>query len=304
MELMEGARFCNQCQKPVIDFIDFTENQILDYFLKNPAPVCGRVKNLKKGFNFEYLDSKPIKNLKFTPVAATLLTLTTLTVNAEKKIELSSKLFQTQTTQKILQPQTLTDSILISGIIKDFTGAPIENAEIDFDEMKTFSDKSGFFKFVIPPVLNKPAILKFSYGNLIREVRNYNPVMGSTRFDVVLYQRHGHSRISMGIMMPEYHLPDSLSKLSIKFTDKLDSKTKVFLEKLAFSMKDHPELNIILTSYYKTNKTKATKFIDNVKNFLVMEMGISPERILLNKAELQKQNRSELTIEFTLAAIL
>jgi len=296
MRLMDESRFCEHCQKKVIDFTGYTEVQILDHFIKNPRPVCGRISNFQKDLNF---DLKSTKNLRLNPIAATLLTLTTLTVNAENKLEILKPPFQVDAFKKSLQPQPIIDSILISGYVKNEAGLPIENAEITFNELKSISDKSGFFRFVISSDLNKPALLQFSYGNLIREVRNYHPAMGSTIFNVTLYEHHDVIRHTMGMMLPSYNiLPDSLSKLSLRFIDHIDSKTKLFLNDLASSMKSQPGLKIALMPYCKTNTSKADKFTRLVKVFLVEQTGISEERILLNKAILQKQNKSQLIIDF------
>jgi len=296
MEPTEQGRFCNKCQKNVVNFVDLTNQQILNYFLEHPFPVCGRMLNSQRDYNFENSKSKINRNL--SPVAATLLTLATITAEASHPPHLPVNMLQEQLPGNKQAPDVAADAVSITGTVKNEHGNPIENAEIIFNQHTILSDKNGNFHFTLLTEFNKPGIIQFSYGNLIREVRSYHPVMGSTSFDVILYERHRPEPVTMGIAQPAIHLPDSLSKFSFQSSNKLDIKTKSLLADLAIFMKDNPFQKIILRSYYNTTKQKADKLSRLIKNFLELEEGIAPERVQLANPQLRKQNTSEVIIEF------
>jgi hypothetical protein len=296
----EEGRFCNNCQKPVINFVELTDQQLLEYFLEHPYPVCGRMLTTQRDHQFVHSTAKTNRSL--SPVAATLLTLTTITTEAVHSAPLRVTRPQIQQPHIKQSPAIPPDSVLISGTIKDKHGAPIENVEIIFDQYKILSDINGSFQFTLPSELIKAALIQFSYPNLVREVRNYHPLMGSTSFNVTLFEPNRHAPIIMGLMQPGFHLPvplpDSLSTLSFQSSNKLDLKTKNLLVNLATFMKENPTQRITLRSYYHTSKQKAVKLSNLIKDFLESEEGINLDRIQIAKPELEKQIKAEVVIDF------
>jgi hypothetical protein len=298
MEPTEEGRFCNKCQKPVTNFVDLSDQQILQYFLDHPYPVCGRMLTTQR--DQQFVHSTPTINRNLSPVTATLLTLATITTEVAHSAPLRANRPQVQQPHFRQSPAILADSLLISGTIKDKHGAPIENAEIIFDQYKFLSDKNGSFQFSLPSEFNKTAVIQFSYPKLVREVRSYHPVMGSTRYDVILSEPYMPEYIIMGGIQTSFHLPlpDSLSTLSFQSTNKLDTKTRGLLGNLATLMKDNPNERITLRSYYKSSKQKAIKLSNLIKNFIVDKEGINTERIQIANPVLQKLEISEVVIEF------
>jgi hypothetical protein len=297
MEPTEEGRFCNKCQNPVINFVGLSDQQILQYFLEHPYPVCGRMRTTQR--DHQFVHSTPKINRNLSPVTATLLTLATITTEAAQPAPIVNKLEIQQ--PHIKQSSAIpADSVLISGTVKDKHGAPIENAEIIFDQYKLLSDKNGSFQFTLPSAFNKTAVIQFSYPKLVREVRSYHPVMGSTTYEVVLSEPYmPEPTYSMGIAIPSFRLPDSLSTLSFQSSNKLDTKTRGFLGNLATFIKDNPRQKFIIRSYYKTSKQKAVRLSNLIKRVLEIEEGINPERIQIANPELQKLKKSEVVIDFT-----
>src|SRR5262245_11001367 len=80
MEATQQGRFCNKCEKPVVDFTGFTDQQVLHYFMANPHPVCGRLHQSQRDHTFAEI--APKTNRRLAPVAATLLTLTAIATEA------------------------------------------------------------------------------------------------------------------------------------------------------------------------------------------------------------------------------
>jgi len=195
---------------------------------------------------------------------------------------------------------TLSDSVTISGTVKDEHGAPIENAEIIFGDMKLLSDKNGYFQFPLKTAINKPAVIKFSYSKLEPQVRSYHPVMGSTSYDVVLYT--GYMPMIMGgLINTRYHvnLPDTISTLTFQHSNKLDKPTKEFLTTVATLMKNNPDLALTLQSHYKTNPKKAANLTKQVVNYLADSEGISEDRFRLPRPQHKKDLTPEVSIDFS-----
>jgi hypothetical protein len=298
MEPTEAGRFCNKCQKPVINFVDLSDQQILQYFLENPFPVCGRMLTTQRDQHFIHTTQKINRHL--FPVTATLLTLATITTEAAPPAPLIINRPPVQQPHIKQTPAIPADSLLISGTVKDKHGAPIENAEIIFDQYKLLSDKNGSFQFALPAGFNKTAVIQFSYPKLVREVRSYHPLMRSTSYDIVLSEPYMPEPITSGIMLPGFHmpLPDSLSTFSFQSSNKLDTKTKALLTNLANFIKDNPLQKFIIRSNYNTSKQKAVKLSNLIKNFIVDEQGVNPERIQIANPELQKLKKAEVVIDF------
>src|SRR5689334_10254205 len=111
MEPTEQARYCNSCKKQVIDFTGFTDQQIRQYFLNNPIPVCGRM--LTSQTDHIYKDPSPKIKRNLAPVAASLLTLAAITSEAAPLTPLKANIVQAQLPGITATPLP-TDSIVIS----------------------------------------------------------------------------------------------------------------------------------------------------------------------------------------------
>ncbi len=300
MEPTEAGRFCNKCQKPVINFVDLSDQQILQYFLEHPYPVCGRMLTTQRDHHFVH--TTPTINRNLSPVTATLLTLATITTEAAPPTPMIVNKAQAQQPHLKQTPAIPADSLLISGTVKDKHGAPIENAEIIFDQYKLLSDKNGSFQFTLPSGFNKMAVIQFSYPKLVREVRSYHPLMRSTSYDIVLSEPYIPQCIISGLMQPGFHvpvpLPDSLSTLSFQSSNKLDTKTKALLTNLSNFIKDNPLQKFTIRSYYNTSKQKAVKLSNLIKNFIVDEQGVNYDRIQIANPELLKLDKAEVVIDF------
>jgi hypothetical protein len=300
MEPTEAGRFCNKCQKSVINFVDLSDQQILQYFLENPFPVCGRMLTTQRDHHFVH--TTPKINRHVFPVTATLLTLATITAEAAPPTPLIVNRPPVQQPHIKQTPAIPADSLLISGTVKDQHGAPIENVEIIFDQYKFLSDKNGSFQFALPAGFNKTAVIQFSYPKLQREVRSYHPLMRSTSYDIVLSEPHIPQCIIAGGIQPGFHmrepLPDSLSTFSFQSSNKLDTKTKALLTTLANFIKDNPLQKFTIRSYYNPSKHKAVKLSNLIKNFIVDEQGVNYDRIQIVNPTLQKLKKAEVVIEF------
>ncbi|RYD93106.1 MAG: hypothetical protein EOP50_11645, partial [Sphingobacteriales bacterium] len=96
MQEAGGGRYCAQCEKTVVDFTGFTDAQLLDFFNKHTGSICGRIR--QNNLRIEPVFVQPIGKRQHTlaPLAATLLTISTLTAYGGTP---AASLFATPTTQ-------------------------------------------------------------------------------------------------------------------------------------------------------------------------------------------------------------
>jgi hypothetical protein len=175
MTPQEKGRFCDTCQKCVVDFTAMTDAVVLDYFNKNNGKICGR-------FDKRQLDRVLIINdkrfQKRFNIAASLLLLSSLgfanSVKNEAVFPLKVLQFDTKkvTTKKPLIQHIepiLTDSfIVLKGNVFTFQNNQKELLPDVYLTIKNFSmnsqsDVDGNFKITIPAIALENGALIVQY---------------------------------------------------------------------------------------------------------------------------------------------
>jgi CarboxypepD_reg-like domain len=173
MTPQEKGRFCDTCQKCVVDFTTVTDAAVLDYFNKNNGKICGR-------FDKRQLDRVLIINdkrfQKRFNIAASLLFLSSLgfgnTVKNDAVLPLKVQQFDMKNTisearNKFPNDSFINDRITIGG--KIFTAEnlkePLIGASILIKgtSLGRVSDIDGEFAFTIPIESLKNGILVVSF---------------------------------------------------------------------------------------------------------------------------------------------
>lgn len=149
MQQNASGAFCSSCQKTVIDFTQMSDQQLLDYFKKHPADVCGRVYNdqLEKPLQI------PVKKIPwmkyFVQITLPALLLSTR-VNAQRLIKGNTNpiaLIQ----QKPVKTGILPEKISISGKVSLSDGQPVSYASVMVSGTKegTMADSNGVFSLQV-----------------------------------------------------------------------------------------------------------------------------------------------------------
>jgi len=90
--------------------------------------------------------------------------------------------------------KTNIDTIVISGSVKDENGKAIENAAIIFDSTEmTTTSADGKFSFQLNDISKSSHNIYFTADGFITVIRSYNPVMGSSNYDLILRKQLGIS---------------------------------------------------------------------------------------------------------------
>jgi CarboxypepD_reg-like domain len=178
----EKGRFCDTCQKCVVDFTVMPDAAVLDYFNKNNGRVCGR-------FSKRQLDRVLIINdkrfQKRFNIAASLLLLSSLgfgnTVKNDAVLPLKISQFDSQKwsvkkSHEQLSESVLTDSITIKGSVftLDTPNESLIGASIILKGSKigVVTDEKGDFTFTLPLVNVKDTTLIVSFvGFETREIK-------------------------------------------------------------------------------------------------------------------------------------
>lgn len=167
MTTAEKGRFCNACQKQVIDFTGMSDTQIAAFFKNTNTSVCGRFMNDQLNRDLE-IPKKRIPWLKyFFGIAlpaflfsakakaqgeAKVMTGDTVIVPLKGKVNAAVKIEQKAAPEKI-----------IKGKVADMDGRPIAGATIVVKgtTLATASDLNGDFKLVYKNE-EKNIVLEFS----------------------------------------------------------------------------------------------------------------------------------------------
>ncbi len=184
----EQGRLCDACNKCVVDFTRFSDDELLAYFSNPPKNVCGRfdVKKLNTVISSPQKIHSPFAKRLFWGLAmvagigTTLKAQTTITNN--KPSTEQEPFYHDETA--VLAPQTTSDTTgVITGVVLDSaTNEPLfaVSVFIEGTNIEASTDFDGKFKLVLPQeYLKKPFALKVAYVGYLPK-----------RFTDIVYQKN------------------------------------------------------------------------------------------------------------------
>lgn len=145
------GRFCGHCQKSVIDFTQWSDERLYQYFAGNTNPVCGRFQMTQVGRNIS-LPPQPHSRLYRIAVALGLTLIFTQT-SEQKSYARTPIVFQSPFNNLNAKNDTTgNDTTGIKGIVTDAKHQPIINAAIKLMKGSvivaiTVSDSIGKYQF-------------------------------------------------------------------------------------------------------------------------------------------------------------
>ena len=158
MTTSEQGKFCQNCQKNVVDFTQKSDKEVLDILAKSKGNLCGRF--TKQQLSTPFVDYAAPSRMSFGQRAAGVLLATSLlAVGAEAQTSrLPSKIIVEQkavekTVKKGKEKTPKENFLKIEGVVKDAeTGKLLSNANIRILEpfFNIKSNKDGKFSIKIP----------------------------------------------------------------------------------------------------------------------------------------------------------
>ena len=152
MTASQQGKFCQVCEKEVIDFTKITDAELLEK-IKSGQKICGRFKQSQLSRDLKPNNSKT--NWKQLAVAAGFTSILAMAAPANAqttsaKTEQLEKTSEKNSEEK--HPISAKDSIVISGTVTDEEDFPIPGVHIKLIDSKivTQTDFDGNFKIVLP----------------------------------------------------------------------------------------------------------------------------------------------------------
>ncbi len=287
MLLKSNGKYCDHCQKVVVDFTTMSDNDIVAHLNTNKKS-CGRF--FEDQLNRELLPTKRQSFIQFRKKILQAAAVISAIFSIKNSFAIKNKkLFaveQTSTSGYGLAAEIISDSLLISGRIVDNHGHPLYNAEILLNEnIIAKTNKDGFYSFIAPPE-PKSHLISFVYPELVNAIRNYHPAMGTTSFDISLFPASKYQRIIMGGISSGEHIDFSSFKINSNFKTKLTNEDINKLAELAVRLKSNPNVVIEIIAAGKTpmeiNIAKAWQ--KTIKHHLINNEGIAEERLKITIA--------------------
>lgn len=294
MKCTNGGRFCNHCQKEVIDFSGLSNSEVYDYFASAKTVPCGRFHASQLNTNLITEKVLPRPWRKFYRSAAALIAVLTLkntTVSAQTKEPTT-----VQPIPKKTASRPIIQTVAIGGTVKDGYGAPLENAEISFDSRPVAkSDHNGSFNFETAVESSaKTVLLTVRCPGLNTVVRSYHPAMQSASFNVVLEKPHAFTgQTGFPVFTPTF------APQTFETPTEMNSAFRSRLALLADTFRRRPDVNILISAYgTKPAEVRAAKALAGVvKKYYVEKEGIPPDRLFTSVKPMEKGKEKAFDIE-------
>jgi hypothetical protein len=177
----ETGRFCQKCEKDVVDFSEMTSEEILQFFRQNTGKVCGRIrKGQLREFNRRYQEFPSSSNILKWALAAALAGVMAYPVYAST-IDLSNnfpkiELNDLSTENTISEDRSVykKDSVILSGQVINHFKDKVPGAKIFIinSDLHCYSDENGKFSMKVPAG-KKEIVLRASivFNNQISELK-------------------------------------------------------------------------------------------------------------------------------------
>jgi hypothetical protein len=211
------GRFCASCQKTVIDFTKFSEEELISYFQQQKNIVCGRLTEKQLSIP---IPQRP-KRLTFWAVnkfaAASLIAALGLPFKADAQVSITPTHNTPEREVDNPVPEKLT---LIKGVVKDENGEEIPGATITVKstDKGTVSDIDGRFQLELPERDSAYKLICNALGMITQEVS----VIESGSINIIMENDNNikGQTITAGGISAQYFKPTLWQRLTKPFRRK------------------------------------------------------------------------------------
>jgi len=205
-----NGRFCNQCNKTIIDFSTFTDKELLDYFTTAKQKICGvyNPTQLNRIISApQPSDTSIFKKALFGTALAAGVTASTQSQAQTQPDNTTQTTHTTKKTYHMMGEVVATKPDKISGIVKDSkTGKPIYYVTMDLEVEGevlniTFTDSAGHYTYNLSArCLNKKAEITANAEGYVSEKKEIIIIDSKLEFDFNLTPGINAPMIPMRIM--------------------------------------------------------------------------------------------------------
>ena len=149
MHSLPGGRFCDNCEKTVVDFSQMTNNELVRFFEKNNQQLCGRFRSDQIDKEIEF-PRVPTSFQKLKSIAAVAVGLLAWNSVEAQTVHIRGNIIKVETTiEKDNHNKPLKNKL--KGIVKDRNGESLIGVNILLEKDKgTTTDIDGKFELEIP----------------------------------------------------------------------------------------------------------------------------------------------------------
>lgn len=150
MQPAENGRFCDACQKKVVDFTEFTDKELINFFNKTNNNICGRFQHTQLDKKLVVNKCHSVKTSWLTVMLSTIAISTTVPTMASAKKALQEQSFWKTTSNDVV---SIRDTVKGRVIGRD--SLPIVGASVMIQQstIGTVTDENGNFELKIPDSL-------------------------------------------------------------------------------------------------------------------------------------------------------
>ena len=284
MPVDEVGRFCQLCNKTVVDFENYTDEQLFNYF-NNHTNFCGRFKNSqldKPILPTDAANNKPLLKTLSSKAAALFFTLLSFKQSIASSPEISLEFKEVEESK----PERIAENRIVKIKIIDDLKKPVSGVSVFLENIKVGeSDSKGECTIRINQPLLKSHTVSFSKNNHRSTAVSYHPLMGNTSFNIEMWNfatvdcRAG---FSMGAPIIAHFDDIYLGKIILDKKGLPSKENKKALSALADKLRSHPNVNVILKYYYDRDKMTSIKKGHVLINYMVDQLGIDKGRFKLS----------------------
>jgi len=168
----EKGGFCNSCQKEVIDFRNWTDNEVANHFKNTTQKTCGYFREEQlRTYKTSTLQTKKYKYFNVSFLSVSLLSLFSFTTVFGQTKEKPTTIQTQNKNNKAKEVDQQSEGIIVKGVVSDELG-PLAGANVALKNSNIGITTNFEGEFTFPKPLSVGDILLVSYiGFEIQEIK-------------------------------------------------------------------------------------------------------------------------------------
>jgi len=160
MTIGDKGRFCLQCQKPVVNFTQMNDKEIVEFVGNLEEGFCGRFDKRQLNRKLEVYRQRRYRPVSSIAAVISALHVFTPGAKAQTTAKIEHSAPDNRNADTIDAIQQMKRYSTITGIIKDKNGSPLPGVTVVIDKSRigATTNSDGSFKLLIPPTWKKDSV--------------------------------------------------------------------------------------------------------------------------------------------------